>query len=164
MNAQQYQIALPRVIALLHLANQLGVPAPDQEALGEYIQTKSLFLDDDGNFSRDQFTRFADTLESNPEFPKGLFVSVMAEDFRMDQVRDAMTGPGFVLPAEAQIQSLRNKTRYTLATASLAYADFEPEIADDSAALQAYYEANQQRYEIPERIEASYAYFSARLQ
>ena len=42
----------------------------------------------------------------------------------------------------------------------LAYADFEPEIADDSAALQAYYEANQQRYEIPERIEASYAYFS----
>ena len=43
MNAQQYQMALPQRIALLYLADQLGVPVPDQEALGEYIQTKSLF-------------------------------------------------------------------------------------------------------------------------
>ncbi|MGB0415339.1 MAG: peptidylprolyl isomerase [Coraliomargarita sp.] len=159
MNDQQFQMALPQRIAMLYLADQLGIPSPDQEALAEYIQSKPLFFGPDGNFSRDQFTRFADNIETNPEYPKGLFVTVMAEDFRIDQVRNVMSGPGFVLPAEARVQTQRNQTTYSLSTGSIAYADFEPEIADDADALKAYYEANQARYEIPERVEASYAFF-----
>lgn len=159
MNDQQFQVALPQRIAMLYLADQLGVPEPSEEALRDYIQSKPMFFGPDGGFSRDQFTRFADSIESNPDFPKGLFVTVMAEDFRIDQVREVMSGPGFVLPAEARVQTQRNQTTYKLATASLDYADFEPEISDDAEALTAYYEANKQNYEIPERAEASYAFF-----
>lgn len=156
---RQFQNMLPQRIAMLYVADQLGIPAPAQETLGDYIQSKPLFFGPDGNFSRDQFTLFADNIETNPEYPKGMFVTVMAEDFRIDQVRNAMSGPGFVLPAEARVQAQRNQTTYQLATASLAYTDFEPEIADDAEALKAYFEANQENYEIPERIEASYAFF-----
>lgn len=159
LNEQQFQMALPQRIAMLFLADQLGVPAPNQEALRDYIQSKPLFFGPDGEFSNDQFTRFADNIESNSEYPKGLFVTVMSEDFRIDQVREVMNGPGFVLPAEARVQTQRNQTTYSLSVASIAYADFEPEIAADDEALQAYYQSNKQNYEIPERVEASYAFF-----
>ncbi len=156
---QEFQGLLTSRIAMLHLANEVGIPAPDQNALTEYIRSKRAFQGPDGNFSPDAYTRFVDQFESNPRAPQGIVIKVLKEDFRIEQVMDALAGPGYLLPAEAQAQAQRGRTKLTLATAELAYASFEPEIQRDQSALEDFYQANKPSYEIPERVQASYVLF-----
>jgi peptidyl-prolyl cis-trans isomerase D len=158
-NDQEFQSMLTSRIARLHLADEIGVPAPDQATLTEYIQTKNAFRGPDGEFSADEYTRFVDQIESNPRTEQGLVLEVLMENYRIDQIEEALSGPGYLLPSEALAQTQRNQTEYTLETAQLSYADFSPEIDASEAVLRDYYETNQLSYEIPERIRASYVFF-----
>lgn len=148
-------------IAMLHLADEMGLPAPDQAMLAEYIKSRNAFRGPDGSFSPDEYTNFVDQFESNPRISKGLVVQVLEEDYRIEQVTEVLAGPGYLLPSEASAQAQRSRTTFELATAELAYADFTPDVAPDEATLRAYYEANKQRYEVPERVQASYVFFES---
>ena len=156
---EQFQNQLISRIALLHLAGEIGVPSPSQETLADYIKTKDAFRGDNGEFSADAYTEFVDSMESNPSTPQGLFIVLLEEDYRINQIRSVLSGPGYLLPAEAISQTQSRATKLNLTTAELNYADFSPEITVEETALREYYEANKLRYEIPERIKASYAYF-----
>ena len=158
---QQFQSEVMSRIALLHLANEIGIPTPNQKTLELYIMTKAAFRGPDGQFSRDAYTSFVDNIESNPRMPQGLFVVVLEENYRIDQVRDALGGPGYALPSEALAQTKRNETTLKLATAEINYADFTPEVTAVESVLKDYYAANPKRYEIAERIQASYITFPA---
>jgi len=158
---QQFQGLLTSRIAMLHLADALSIPVPDQQALGGYIRSKNAFSGPDGAFSMDAYTRFVDQFESNPRAPEGMVIRVLEEDYRIEQVTEALAGPGYQLPAEAAAQAQRSRTTLALATAEFPYASFQPEIAPDEAALTSYYETNQASYEIPERIQASYVLFES---
>jgi peptidyl-prolyl cis-trans isomerase D len=158
---QQFQSEVMSRIALLHLANEIGIPTPNQKTLELYIMTKAAFRGPDGQFSRDAYTSFVDNIESNPRMPQGLFVVVLEENYRIDQVRDALGGPGYALPSEALAQTERNETTLKLATAEINYADFTPEVTAEESVLKDYYTANPKRYEIAERIQASYITFPA---
>ncbi|MFL2833294.1 MAG: hypothetical protein ACJ0BK_06755 [Coraliomargaritaceae bacterium] len=157
---EQFQNQLTSRIALLHLAEEIGVPSPNQETLSDYITTKAAFLGADGKFSTDAYTSFVDSMESNPRTSQGLVIVVLEEDYRINQIGSVLSGPGYLLPAEAISQTQRRATKLSLTTAELNYADFSPEINVEETALREYYEANKLRYEIPERIKASYVYFS----
>jgi peptidyl-prolyl cis-trans isomerase D len=157
---EQFQNQLTSRIALLYLADEIGVPAPNQETLADYITTKSAFRGPDGEFSADAYTRFVDNIESNPRAQQGLVLIVLEEDYRINQLGSVLSGPGYLLPSEALAQTQRNRTEFTLATAELKYADFAPEITADEATLKEYYEANKLRYQISERIKASYVFFN----
>ena len=157
---EQFQNQLTSRIALLHLAEEIGVPSPNQETLSNYITTKAAFLGADGKFSTDAYTSFVDSMESNPRTSQGLVLVVLEEDYRINQIGSVLSGPGYLLPAEAISQTQRRATKLSLTTAELNYADFSPEINVEETALREYYEANKLRYEIPERIKASYVYFS----
>ena len=156
---EQFQNQLTSRIALLHLAEEIGVPSPNQETLSNYITTKAAFLGADGKFSIDAYTSFVDSMESNPRTSQGLVLVVLEEDYRINQIGSVLSGPGYLLPAEAISQTQRRATKLSLTTAELNYADFSPEITIEETALREYYEANKLRYEIPERIKASYVYF-----
>ena len=157
---EQFQNELTSRIALLHLAEEIGVPSPNQETLSDYITTKAVFLGADGKFSTDAYTSFVDSMESNPRTSQGLVIVVLEEDYRINQIGSVLSGPGYLLPAEAISQTQRRATKLSLTTAELNYADFSPEITIEETALREYYEANKLRYEIPERIKASYVYFN----
>ena len=157
---EQFQNQLTSRIALLHLAEEIGVPSPNQETLSDYITTKAVFLGADGKFSTDAYTSFVDSMESNPRTSQGLVIVVLEEDYRINQIGSVLSGPGYLLPAEAISQTQRRATELSLTTAELNYADFSPEITIEETALREYYEANKLRYEIPERIKASYVYFN----
>ena len=157
---EQFQNQLTSRIALLHLAEEIGVPSPKQETLSDYITTKAVFLGADGKFSTDAYTSFVDSMESNPRTSQGLVIVVLEEDYRINQIGSVLSGPGYLLPAEAISQTQRRATELSLTTAELNYADFSPEITIEETALREYYEANKLRYEIPERIKASYVYFN----
>jgi len=156
---EQFQRQLTSRIALLHLAEEIGVPSPSQETLADYITTKAAFRGEDGEFSADAYTEFVDSMESNPGTPQGLFIVVLEEDYRINQIGSVLSGPGYLLPSEAIAQTQRNATELNLVTAELNYADFIPEITVEETALREYYDANTLRYEIPERIKASYVFF-----
>ena len=156
---QQFQSQVTSRIALLHLADEIGIPAPQQASLEGFIKTKAAFRDASGQFSRDAYTSFIDNIDSNPKLTQALFITVLEEDYRIDQLNQALSGPGYLLPAEARAQTQRTETTFKLITAELAYAAFEPEINARKKTLLAYYAANNSRYEIPERIQASYVFF-----
>jgi peptidyl-prolyl cis-trans isomerase D len=158
---QQFQSQLTSRIALLHLADEIGVPTPDQKTLENHIKTMAPFRGPDGAFSRDAYTSFVDNIESNPRMPQGLFVTVLEEDYRIEQISHALSGPGYMLTSEALAESQRSETSLKLSTAEISYAAFTPEVAADQDALIAYYTANSNRYEIAERIQASYIKFDA---
>ncbi len=158
---QQFQNALTSRIAKLALADEVGIPDPSQEALSEYIKTKNAFRGPDGEFSPDAYTGFVDRFESNPRAPQGMVMNVLEEDFRIEQVTESLAGPGYLLPSEAQAQAQQSRTKLSLTTAKLSYADFQPEIQPDESTLKAYYEENKQRYEIPERVKAGYVLFES---
>jgi len=148
-------------IALLHLADELGVPTPGPETLARYVQTKRAFFGPDGEFSDDAYTRFVDQTESNPRMSEALVIQVLEEDHRIEQLSRILTGPGYLLPSEATAQAQQSRTKLALTQATLSYADFEPDVEPTEEALKAYYEENKQRYEIPERVKASYVLFES---
>ncbi|MEE2988744.1 MAG: hypothetical protein VX372_04145 [Verrucomicrobiota bacterium] len=156
---EQFQNQLTSRIALLHLADEIGLPSPNQETLSSYITSKAAFLGADGKFSADAYTSFVDSMESKPHISQGLAIVVLEEDYRINQISSVLSGPGYLLPTEAISQTQRRATKLSLTTAELNYADFSPEITTEETALREYYEANKLRYEIPERIKASYVYF-----
>ena len=156
---EQFQSQLTSRIALLHLAEEIGIPSPSQETLADYITTKDAFRGDNGEFSADSYTKFVDSVESNPLTSQGLTIVVLEEDYRINQIGSVLSGPGYLLPSQAIAQTQRNATELDLATAELNYADFTPEIAAEETELREYYDANTLRYEIPERIQASYVFF-----
>ncbi|MGJ8638440.1 MAG: SurA N-terminal domain-containing protein [Opitutaceae bacterium] len=157
----QYQSMVINRIAKLHLADEIGLPTPTQSALAEYIKTKQAFAGPDGQFSPDAYTSFVDGVDTNPQAQSGLVGLVLEEDYRIDQLNSVIAGPGFILPSEAIAQAQTSQTTLKLSTAELAYKDYEPTIGTDDGALQSHFEANGARYEIPERIKASYVVFPA---
>jgi len=158
---QQFQSQLTNRIALLHLADEIGVPGPDSNALAAYIQEQNAFRGPDGAFSADSYTAFVDSVESNPRSPQGLVVTVLNEDYRIEQISSAISGPGYLLPSEALAQAQRSRTRLEVNIAEFLAADFDPQISPESEALRAFYEANDRQYQIPERIKAAYVLFEA---
>ena len=160
-NQQQLSNQMLSRIALLHLAETIGIPALTQEQISSYLQEKPLFRNPTGEFDRDRLTRFIDTIEANPLLPEGILVRVLEEDYRIEQISEALAGPGYVIDDDASLQAQRYQTSLTLSTASIDYASFEPKIDAAQPELEAYYNQNASRYEIPERIQASYLNFKA---
>lgn len=158
-NQQQFQAQLTSRIALLHLADKMGIPALSENSLSGYIQSKAAFRGPDGQFSRDAYIRFIDNIESNPRIRQDLIVVVLEEDYRIKQVREALAGPGYFLPSEALYQVQLNETTLRITTAEINYSEFDPQITPNTDELTEFYKNNITRYEVPERIQASYIRF-----
>ncbi len=160
MSNQQVSEGLITRIAMLHLANELSIPAPTERQMSEYVRTKPAFFGSDGAFSRDAYIAFVDDLEANPSISPNLLFRVLEEDFRIDRVVRALTGPGFVMPGEALAEARHDQTEVTLTVASTRYRDFNPEIEVTDALIESFYENNAERYREPDRIKARLARFS----
>ncbi|MFT4901788.1 MAG: peptidyl-prolyl cis-trans isomerase D [Lentimonas sp.] len=158
-NEQQFQSEVMSRVAMLHLADELSIPAPDKAALAAYAKTKAAFRGSDGTFSVDVYTTFLDTLDANPNMRKELVAQVLEDDYRIDQIGSVVSGPGYILPSEVLAQAQSSQSVLTVATAEISYQDFTPEIVPTPEVLTAFFEENQLRYEIPERIQASYLSF-----
>lgn len=159
LSQQQVQSQLLSRIALLHLADELRIPAPSENSLASYIQSQAAFRGPDGQFSRDAYTRFIDNIESDPSIRQDLIVLVPEEDYRIAEIEAAITGPGYFLPSEALSQVQLNETTLEVTTAQINFSEFNPEITPSNDVLTQFYTDNIKRYEIPERIEAYYIKF-----
>src|SRR5690606_5323367 len=82
--AQLQDYALQRH-AGLHLANELRLPAPSTEQLTGFIRELRSFAGSDGSFDPQAYSRFVDSLSTNPQLSEADVSRVIADDFRYDQ-------------------------------------------------------------------------------
>ncbi len=139
-------------VAYLALADQLGVPEPDEEQFQDYLATKRIFQDTAGNFSPRIFIEFRDRIDIDPDLSQAVVSQVLADDFRIDKVRYTLGGPGHVMPFEAAKELAWDNTQWTIETLTLDYSEVQPHIVPDEAALKEFYESNKFRFKEPEKI------------
>ncbi len=159
-NAEVQQELFTRAV-LLYLADRLGVPQPEDAQLAPMIRQQAGFLDPQtGRFDAVRVQRLQDDLDLQSG-ETGLLRRTMEEQWRIEQVRQALGGPGFALPFLAQVQQQQQDTRWTLAVASFPRAGFSPEIAPDELALEVYFGRNAVRYQTPRLLRAAAVSFPA---
>ena len=159
-NEQVQSYAFQRV-ASLHLADELHLPAATTEEIAAHIKTLRGFAGQDGQFDPKRYATFRDSLKTNPRLTEADIARVLSDDVRAEKVQKLLSGPGYVLASDVKTQITQADTTWTLATATVDYAAFNPAINPSDADLTKYFEENSYRYEIPPRVVATYAEFSA---
>jgi len=87
----------------------------------------------------------------------GDFESEMRSDLRREQLLDGIVSSDFVTPAEAaRAQALRDEER-EIQYAVLPADSYKSDAPIDPAAIQAYYQAHQADYRVPESVDLRYA-------
>jgi hypothetical protein len=149
-------------VAGLGIASQLGIPQPSKEALSEYVESLIIFTDQQtGAFSAESYNRMVDMLQINGRFSREAIARALREDYMLDQVREAFSGPDYSLPFENQQSFIDQGTQYTVSLAKFGYADFSPEIALPEEELLQFFNENPSQYEIQETISVSVLRFEA---
>jgi peptidyl-prolyl cis-trans isomerase D len=149
-------------IAGLGIANQMGIPQPSKVELADYVETLMIFMDPaTGEFSAESYNRMMEALQTSARFDKESIGVVLREDYRIDQVRQALGGPDYSLPFETRQDFIDRQTSYSVALARFDYASFNPEIVPEDEALLQFFNENPARYEIPEAISVSALLFKS---
>jgi peptidyl-prolyl cis-trans isomerase D len=79
---------------------------------------------------------------------EGDIARVLGDDVRAEKVNKLLAGPGYLLPADIELQLSRSDTAWTLATGTVDYAAFKPEIKPTDADLAEWFEESGGRYDI----------------
>jgi peptidyl-prolyl cis-trans isomerase D len=148
-------------IAALKLADQWCIPPASLSEITDYIRGLRIFAGADGQFDVSHYNSFRDSLKVNSRTSEADIARVIGDQVRIQKVQALLDGPGYVLPDDVRRQLLRTDTTWTIATATVEYASFAPVIAASDAVLEAYYRDNALKYQIPQRILASYIDFPA---
>jgi len=145
--------------ATISIANSLNLPGPSAEQLDEYIRTLKVFAGPDGQYDNEIYARFLDNVAVNPMLSESIVAYVLNEDYRGQEANKLVGGPGYVLDSEARTQQDRLKAVWTVAEGTLSLAGFDPVIESTDEELEAFFEQNSFRYEIPERMSVGYVVF-----
>ena len=147
--------------AALHLADEMHLPPPTQAQLTQFIKTLRIFQDKNGQFDANRYnlirTSFAGQAGSSEESP----ARVIAEDVRVNQVGNLLSGPGYVFADDVKRALALGFTTWTLETATVDFSTFKPQITPTDADLQKFFTENSFRYDVPPEVSASYVEFPA---
>lgn len=159
-NDQLQNYAYERLAAIA-LADQLKLPQPTKEQVSDYIKRLRAFAGSDGKFDPSRYASFRDNLKTSPGASEGDIARVLSDDVRIEHLRKLLAGPGYVLSNEVKDQLIQTDSKWTIAVATLDYADFKPDIAVPPDALQRYFNENAFRYVVPPRVGVDYVLFPA---
>lgn len=148
--------------ATLHFADTWGIPAATPAEVTDAIKNLRIFAGQDGQFDAKAYATFRDNLKTNPRgLTEADIARVIGDDVRAEKVNKILAGPGYVLPGDVKNQLARTDTVWTLATATVDYAAFAPELKPTDAELTQFFEQAGARYEIPPRVVVTYLDFPA---
>jgi len=161
--AQLEQFALKRA-ASLALADQLHIPEPSEDVLASSINGARAFASPSGEFDPNVYNSFREK-QVLPGYSSPATAAdvrrVLIDDWRAEQVRKLLGGPGYILPGDIKTQLARNDTQWTLAVASADYAKYAPVITPTPAELAKFFAAGPARYQVPDRVSVDYISFPA---
>ncbi|PWU06815.1 MAG: hypothetical protein C5B43_01180 [Verrucomicrobia bacterium] len=147
--------------ALLSLAKKLQVPNLNEFELTEYIKTRPLFLNDEGNFDPQKYQEFIAQVKSDKNLNEHIVREVLSQDKRIDQVSGLLGGPGYALPFEAQHILAQQKTVWSIDLATLDIKDLDANLNIPEDKLEEHYKTNKLAFTVPTQIEVAYALFPA---
>jgi peptidyl-prolyl cis-trans isomerase D len=136
--------------ALLHQADRLGIPPPDDRALRSHLATLPFFRGEDGTFDPARLRQFLDSTGLEARFGEGALDRTLQNDFRIGKVLDAVEEPGLALPPAVEREARLGVTRYDLAIARFPRAGFAPEVDIPEDALEVFFSQRVESYRIPE--------------
>lgn len=143
----------------LYLANKMGMPGPNQEQFKEFVHGLAAFQNfSTQEFDQNQFNTFVNSLEARG-WSEALMTSVLEEDYKVQRVQELLGGPSHILPIEAIHAAEMANTNWTLETASLSYESFTADVNPTEEELKNFYENNQFRYVVDEKVKAGYLLF-----
>jgi len=151
-------------IATIALANQFHIPDPSQDALSDEIKTLGAFADANGGFDPNKYNSFREhqvLAGFNAPVSTADVSRVLIDNWRADQAKKLLAGPGYVLPGDIKAQLARDDTQWTLTVASADYTQYAPAITPAPAELTKFFEANPAHYQIPTRVSVDYLAFPA---
>ena len=152
--------ALQRVAAV-QLAEGWHLPAATTGEETSYIRSLRIFADQNGSFDPARYANFRASLRNNTGTSEAEIARVISDDVHALKAEQLLDGPGYVLTDDVKGQLILADTTWTLATATVDYASFQPTIKPTEAELAKFYQDNDFRYEIPARIVATCLDFSA---
>jgi len=147
--------------AKLSLADQLGIPAPTDKQLEAFIRELPAFAGEDGLYDPQAYARFLDNTRNNPIYSQSRIARLLAEDWRGDQVAQAIGGPGYTLDPEIRDQIAAADTSWTVHRATVALGDIKPAGEPTETELQQWFEINAARYRNPPSVQVSVVDFPA---
>lgn len=147
--------------ASIALADQLHIPLTTDTEIADHIKKMPRFMGANGQFDGKKYSDFRDSLRRGSGVTEADISRVISDDVRADKVQKLLAGPGYVLPAEVKRELAASDTSWTIGTASIDLASFNPTITPTDADLNKYFADNAARYQIPEKIVASYIDFPA---
>jgi peptidyl-prolyl cis-trans isomerase D len=148
-------------IAALHLADQMHLPLANEAELPDFIKSLRIFAGPDGNFDGVRYENFRKSLGSTGRLRAEDITRILNDDVRAQKIEPLLAGPGYVLPAEVTSLITKGDTTWTLSTASVDYASFEPELRLTDAEISKFFTDNAFRYTIPPRVVVDAVSFSA---
>lgn len=144
----------------LGLADELGIPGPTAAQMEAFIRRMAIFQDPEtGEFSSETYNQMLTMFSANTQFSRDAVARVMRQDWRIQRVRETLGGPGVELPWELKQDFISRETTYDIVIARASYANFEPELNPDEAALREFYSNNSSRYEEGDKIRVKALYF-----
>lgn len=159
---QQMTIMLLSRIYLLHVADQLEIPHPNTEVVGEFIKTKRVFHDNKGGFNVEIYNNFLEYLDKNPKSGRVVLAKTLDQDYRINQVRSILAGPGYVQHEEAVIMLQAYDTEWNVILASMDLTQFKPEVKATQEQLKEYFEHNKDHYTVEAKVTAELISFAAK--
>jgi len=152
--------ALQRAAAL-HFADEMHIPRISDTDVTDYIKSLRVFAGNDGRFDVSRYNLFRTGLKNNGFFSEPDIARVLREDARMGRIQQLLAGPGYVLPGEVRSVIVKADTTWTIETATVNYADFDPGINPTDAEISKFFSENAFRYTVPPRVSVDYVQFPA---
>lgn len=146
--------------SLLSLADSLGIPDPEEEALKVFISNLPLFQRQDGSFNAPLYKEFQQEIES--KLGASLAYQILSDDYRLQGIESLLTGPSYVGATEVESYLHQFHSLWTVSIARL-----KPEKPDtyaqelDPKALEAFYTSRPQSYRSPPKLCISYVCMDA---
>jgi len=148
-------------MAALQYAEKLHIPQPTDSDLEEFIRVLPTFTGPEGNFDPQIYAQFVDSVEASPIENRTRFARVLREDWRISEVAKIVGGPGYVLDDIVKRAVATSQTEWSVASSTLDLSEVQPDGEPEEAELNAWFEANSFRYQIPPRTRVSYVLFRA---
>ncbi len=152
--------ALQRAAAL-HFADEMHIPRISDTDVTDYIKSLRVFAGPDGRFDVSRYNLFRSGLKNNGFFAESDIARVLREDARMGRIQQLLAGPGYVLPGEVRSVIIKADTTWTIETATVNYADFDPGINPSDAEISKFFSENAFRYTVPPRVSVDFVQFPA---
>ncbi len=149
-DAQMLEQEMLSRAALLHMADQVGIPAPSQSAFVTFLAEIPFFQDAEGNFDPDRVTSFLDMSQLSRQFDEATINRALANDFRIRQLMQSVAPPGFTIPFDVEEQARRLSAVYDLSVGTLSEDAVEFEFDPEEEDLETFFSQRVEAYRIPE--------------